>query len=322
MKTINIIFLISLLLISNKMLSQLKIQSNGNVSIGTSTSTSNQLYVKGYNQGTFYSEGYYLATYGENIHARVNGSSSTYRNYTRCFVVDNNGSYKFYVYGDGTAYTKGVLVTSDSSQKRDITTIENALDKVMNLRGVSFNFNDNHEEINENYLKSSAVNMNSNLIHQIAKEAQRKDIGVIAQEVETVVPEVVRTMEDGTKAVAYHELIGLLIEAMKEQQTQINVLKNELDEQKILLTNSYSLKAYPNPTTSEAIINFKLPNQTRSASINIYNSEGFLVKTIKINAKENNELVLNTEQLSSGLYTYSLVADGKIIGTEKLIIVK
>jgi hypothetical protein len=53
-----------------------------------------------------------------------------------------------------------------------------------------------------------------------------KDIGVIAQEIEEILPEVVTTRDTGFKAVKYDKIVALLIEAIKEQQIQIDQLKN------------------------------------------------------------------------------------------------
>ena len=53
------------------------------------------------------------------------------------------------------------------------------------------------------------------------------DIGVIAQEIEEVLPEVVQTRESGYKAVNYDKIVPLLIEAIKEQQKQINDLRDK-----------------------------------------------------------------------------------------------
>ena len=53
----------------------------------------------------------------------------------------------------------------------------------------------------------------------------KRQAGVIAQDVEKVLPEVVHTDENGIKSVAYGNMIGLLIEAIKEQQRQIDELK-------------------------------------------------------------------------------------------------
>ena len=58
------------------------------------------------------------------------------------------------------------------------------------------------------------------------------DVGVIAQEVEKVLPEVVQTRDSGFKAVKYEKMIPLLIESIKEQQEQIDELKKEVEELK------------------------------------------------------------------------------------------
>jgi hypothetical protein len=86
--------------------------------------------------------------------------------------------------------------TSDINKKHNIETIEGALDIVKKLRGVRFNWNHNDQP----------------------------GIGVVAQEIEQYVPEVVVALEDN-KTVQYGNLIGLLIEAIKEQQKQIDELK-------------------------------------------------------------------------------------------------
>lgn len=85
--------------------------------------------------------------------------------------------------------------SSDQRLKDNIQTIENALTKLEALRGVSFT-RDNQLEI-----------------------------GVIAQEVETIIPEVVQTGENGYKTVSYGNIVGLLIEAVKELSNEVNKLK-------------------------------------------------------------------------------------------------
>lgn len=97
------------------------------------------------------------------------------------------------------------LPSSDERLKENIRTIENALEKVTSLRGVSFDF----------------------------KESKQNQIGVIAQEVEKIIPEVVGENPDGYKGVQYGNLVGLLIEAIKEQQEQINQLKSEIELLKV-----------------------------------------------------------------------------------------
>ena len=91
--------------------------------------------------------------------------------------------------------TGNVTAYSDARLKTDVDTIENALDKVTKLRGVSYT----------------------------KVDTQERGIGVIAQEIEEVIPEVV---QDGAyKSVAYGNIVGVLIEAIKELKSEIDELK-------------------------------------------------------------------------------------------------
>ena len=102
----------------------------------------------------------------------------------------------------GTFTATGDLIAySDARVKENVETIPNALEKVTALRGVNFN--------------------------KIGEE--KRSTGVIAQEVAEVMPEVVHESEDGMLGVAYGNITGLLIEAIKEQQKQIDELKAQLN---------------------------------------------------------------------------------------------
>lgn len=102
---------------------------------------------------------------------------------------------------------------SDLRLKENIVPVEDALLKVKSMQGVSFNW------------KTDA---NSNF-------PQGRHYGVIAQEIEKVLPEVVSTAPDGIKAVAYTEIIPVLIEAIKEQQKLIEKQHAELQEIRALV---------------------------------------------------------------------------------------
>lgn len=91
--------------------------------------------------------------------------------------------------------------SSDARYKDDVVVIPNALDKVNQIRGVTYVRND------------------------IADKSRHA--GVIAQEVEAVLPEVVSTNNEGYKLVAYDNMIGLLIEAIKELKAEVDALKGK-----------------------------------------------------------------------------------------------
>ena len=103
--------------------------------------------------------------------------------------------------GDVVAYA-----SSDRRLKDNIVNIENPIEKVQKLNGVTWDWNGNADELQQSL----------------------PNVGVIAQEVEEVFPQLVHDRENGYKGVDYAKLTGLLIEAVKEQQKQIDELKSRL----------------------------------------------------------------------------------------------
>jgi hypothetical protein len=103
--------------------------------------------------------------------------------------------------------------TSDRSLKENIRNIESALSKVKSINGVMFDWK-------QDYIDSRGG--------EDGYFVRKQDTGVIAQEVESILPEVVGTREDGTKAVAYEKFAGLLIEAIKELDVKVEDIKRHL----------------------------------------------------------------------------------------------
>ena len=120
---------------------------------------------------------------------------------------------------------KGGYFGSDIKLKEDISDIKSPLATIKQMRGVKYRYKENSFiKEKESMYSDSILNGFSNLNNLKIKEPMR--IGLIAQEVEQIVPEVVKTMPDSTKAIAYTDLIALLIEGIKEQQTQIETLQS------------------------------------------------------------------------------------------------
>jgi hypothetical protein len=101
--------------------------------------------------------------------------------------------------------------SSDIRFKENIKPIENALDKISKISGNTYDW--------------KAEN-------KIEHGYEGNDVGVIAQEIEAVLPQLVQTRESGYKAVKYDKLVALLIEGIKEQQTQIHSLTIEIENLK------------------------------------------------------------------------------------------
>ena len=134
------------------------------------------------------------ANYITNNNQLTNGAG--YTTYTSNQATNNNSTVTFTTVAAGTFNT-----TSDERTKKDIRLIENALDKVQQLGGYMFTFKHNDE----------------------------KASGVIAQEVQKVMPELVQEGGEGHLTVQYGNMVGLLIEAIKEQQAQIDALTAKLN---------------------------------------------------------------------------------------------
>ena len=108
----------------------------------------------------------------------------------------------FNVVGSLTANGVPVELVSDIKLKENIKPLENSLDKVKNLRGVEY------DRIDLGW----------------------HEIGLVAQEVEEVIPDLVRENSEGTKVLEYTHLTAVLVEAIKEQQKQIETLKETVAE--------------------------------------------------------------------------------------------
>jgi hypothetical protein len=121
-------------------------------------------------------------------------------NYTLC------SANSFICTGDITAF-----YSSDINLKENIQVIPNALEKISAIRGVSYDWKDHVLTAK----RDAPLYLNP-----------KHDIGVIAQEVEAVIPEIVAERQDGTKGVRYERLIALLIEGIKELKAELEVLKD------------------------------------------------------------------------------------------------
>ena len=101
--------------------------------------------------------------------------------------------------------------SSDRSLKENIKNIENPLEKISQINGVTFDWT-------EDYIKQHGG--------EDKYFVRKNDVGVIAQEIEKVLPQVVATRENGIKAVKYDRIVALLIESVKELKKEIEELKS------------------------------------------------------------------------------------------------
>jgi len=191
------------------------IRNNGNIGIGTTSPTNRLSVVGGIDQSggntTFNNS---LSNAQGNMGIGTGGFSNAKlyiksdQDYTA--YIEQTVSTKFAIYALGkVGGTNGWFIVSDVRYKKNIEPLTNSISKVSQLEGVKYDFRtDEFEQLRFN---------------------ESRQIGLIAQQVRDILPEVVSEDAQGYLSVDYSSIVPVLIEAIKEQQQHIEKLKDELN---------------------------------------------------------------------------------------------
>jgi hypothetical protein len=256
------------------------------------------------------------------VHATASGNSNPSKNWAARF--------------DGAAYCTASAWTSDLKLKQNIAPISGAAEKLMQLKPCSYNFKTDED------LKDMQL-------------PQEKQMGLIAQDLQKVFPELIKEMSaqkkfndkgeltfntPDFKAVQYIGLIPVLIAGFQEQHTTIAAQQKQLDEQKQLIdaltqkasgttgintintieTGFQMSQNEPNPFTYETVVKYTLPTTISNAFMAVYDLTGKQITTFPINERGSASVVITSEKLSAGIYIYSIVADGNIVDSKRMIV--
>ncbi len=241
---------------------------------------------------------------------------------------------------NGDIYVNGNYYPSDKNFKKNIENYTNALDVINKLRPVSYFFKDDVYFPQEKGDNSKPVKRN------FAKEEQ---IGFIAQELEQVLPNMVRTDKHGFKAVNYDMLFGVLTQGVKEQDVKITALEtqnkelmNKLDAVNALLlsqqgsgnatdtkggatqakVNGYISSVTPNPFSTSTSISYVIPENYKQASISVVSEMGVQAAQIAIKESGKGMFVFVGETLQTGSYYCYLNVDGVIVDYKHIVLTK
>jgi len=222
---------------------------------------------------------------------------------------------------------------SDSTAKENILPLEKAMPILKQLNAYSY------------YFKSDT------------RETRQKEYGVLAQEVEEFLPGLVHTTDD-TKFVNYNGFIPFLIEGIKEQQNEIEMLQQIIAAQELDLIELKALRSEftalqemvakccneqgalkneelqpvqeravlyqntPNPFTANTEIMCNLPNSAKQAALYIYNLQGIELKAYSLTQMGKTTITINGSELPAGMYLYTLVVNNEIVDTKRMILTK
>jgi hypothetical protein len=228
----------------------------------------------------------------------------------------------------GNIYQNHALIHSDERFKKNIRPLHSALEKIRKLQGVSYEFR-TKDFANKSF-------------------SSGRQLGLIAQELETILPELVHTRPDGYKAVNYDGLIPVLIEGIKEQQKEMEQLTEVVNQQQEQIaelqsmvrqlitgdpqqpaTNSlmYTLKPparldqnQPNPSRQNTSIKYFVPDGVGKAQVLITAVGGERLDTLEIAAPGEGEMLIQTGSYPAGTYYYSLIIDGQVVDTRIMVL--
>ncbi len=282
-----------------------------------------------------------------NIGVYANAANATTQNIAIYGTVANSSGTTPPTGPDYAGYFNGDVVrtgtdnfTSDFNLKKNIDTIAHAMVIINQLKPKTFE-----------YKKSSYPSMNL---------PSGKQYGLIAQDVQTVLPELVNNNIHPAKldsvgnvivpsvnylSLEYQQLIGIMLKGMQEQQAQIkrqdslitalisqvngccssnsarhgnatiNQLDIELSDKDAIVLN----QNVPNPFAEQTTITYNVPSTVEKAQIIFYNSAGQIIQTVDVKTRGKGKVNVFAADLSSGLYHYTLVADGKVVDSKKMV---
>ncbi len=190
------------------------------------------------------------------------------------------------------------------------------------------------------YEKAVAEGMDDVLVPQAEKADVR--YGLAADQLKAVFPELVQEDANGNVSINYIGMVPLLVQSLNEQRSEIAQLRKEIaalrgEDEK---TEPAKKKAYtegipnnatdiislgqnsPNPFSENTSIEVNIPESVRTAALFIYDMSGKQVDKISIADRGKSSVSVSATGLHEGMYLYSLIADGKVIDTRKMILTK
>jgi hypothetical protein len=344
MKKIELFLIACFVVLSFGAMAQIQINSSGYVGIGTAPNSSYKLNVGG---SSYFSGSSYINGNSYFYYPTVMSGSST--NSPFLVVSGNTGSApNVYIAGtttgnyilsiNGNALASGYWQGSDSKLKKNITQLDGKLmlSKIMNIDGKKYEFK-SKEELKEVYSKLSSDTLISKMIPQFSKGEQ---YGFIAQEIEKDFPELVKTDSvTKLKAVNYEGMIPVLLQVIKEQQTQLTQLQQQIDQiagtstlksastTTVTTDNLTETKAsldqnIPNPFSKETKIGCYIPDGSTTSMLYIYNMNGTQLQQYNLSGQGKQTVTINGNSFQPGMYLYALVVDGKEVDTKRMILTK
>lgn len=233
-----------------------------------------------------------------------------------------------------------MFTTSDGRFKSNIKEEDvKGLEFIKKLRPVVYNFE--AKKLTEFWTKNMPDSIRQHHLDQDFSAATKtRQSGFIAQEVEQAAKEAqydfngihVPESQDDYYSLAYGQFVVPLVKAVQEQQKIIETLQQQVSQllqEKTTTTTSLEETTtagagleqnVPNPFSNETVIAYSMPQQVNKASLVVYDLSGKQLKSLPLTQRGEASVTLSADQLAAGMYIYSIVADGKILSSKRMVV--
>lgn len=268
-------------------------------------------------------------------------------------MYQGNGGFTVY---DGFRADR-VLVSSDDSHKSNVTNIPWALSRVLQLNAKVYIYDQIDHSLGEggNFARAEADSVESmsgkdsvsigNLEQEMQSRATRGTTryGLLASELLVQFPELVEVDTAGNQYINYVEMVPVLVSAINDLYAFVvsrtgsgnsaldSVAIGEQEERgaksgvSMAIAADKTAKLYqntPNPFSEETAIEYYVPTDAKSASMYVFNLTGEMLQSLPISSFGHGSVTISGSTLQAGMYVYSLVVDGQMVDTKRMILTK
>lgn len=253
---------------------------------------------------------------------------------------------------NGDVQINGTLtVSSDKRLKKNIKTEESVLNRVMKLRPSTYEYRTNDRSLSgvvlaEGQQHGFIAQEMEKIFPELVKDIEHTIPGETIEDPEALArgeePQVAESQTQSYKSVNYVAMVPILTKAIQEQQEQLQEekarneeLKQELDNLRSDIANlkssstasgglnedaSILYQNTPNPFNESTTIRYAVSPEAVTASMIIFDMNGRQLKTFSNLSKGEGSLTVSKNELSAGMYLYSLIVDGKEAATRRMIL--
>ena len=266
--------------------------------------------------------------------------SGTYAGYFRGKVRVTNGIYATVLSPTANTSASGGNGTPLADDRGESVTEK--LSQVQTMRFLRY---DPQEETNmpkTNLADLSVDNMSPEELDSLAKAMEDVEperylsavqYGLAADQLKAVYPELVYEDANGNVSINYVEMVPLLVQSINELSAKVAELEGNSTKKAKAKAETTGIEDNvsdvdmvrmdqnkPNPFSESTVITLNIPSETQSATIFIYDMSGKQVQSIPVSERGETNITVYARNLTAGMYIYTLVVDGKVSVTRRMIV--